>query len=143
MRGLGRLRPAGPLLVAAAVVAFLALSGPTDAQVLYGSLVGRVSDTSQAVVPGAKVIAIHQGTNLARETTTDADGTYRFVNVPPGAHTVRVVLPGFKEYVKTGVPVSVNEVTRVDITLEVGVITEAVTVQSERILAQVPATRVR
>ena len=122
--------------LAALAAALLAGAGPTDAQVLYGSIVGRVSDTSQAVVPGAKVIAIHEGTNLARETTTDRDGTYRFGNVPPGAHTVRAVLAGFKEYVKNDVPVSANTLTRVDVTLEVGALTEAITVQSAQALLQ-------
>jgi hypothetical protein len=124
------------LLRGALALAFLALAGPASAQVLYGSLVGRVSDTSQAVVPAAQVIAIHQATNLARETTTSPDGTYRFVNVPPGAHTVRVVLKGFRESVQTDVPVSANTVTRVDVTLEVGAITEAITVRSEQTLLQ-------
>ena len=50
---LGRLRVVGAPLLVALVATILAPAGPTDAQVLYGSLVGRVSDTSQAVVPGA------------------------------------------------------------------------------------------
>jgi hypothetical protein len=129
-------RRRGPLVGALLASTILALAAPAGAQVLYGSLVGRVSDASQAVAPGAEVIAIHQATNLARETTTQADGTYRFVNLPPGPHTVRVALPGFREYVQTDVPVSVNAVTRVDVTLEVGALAEAITVRSEQALLQ-------
>ena len=86
----------------------LALAGPSDAQVLYGSLVGNVADSSGAAVPGATVTLINTNTNLAREATTSAEGVYRFVNVQPGTYRVRVVLTGFKEYVKEGVPVSTN-----------------------------------
>ena len=132
---LTRRRP-GRLLLPPLLGAILALAGPAGAQVLYGSLVGRVTDASQAVVPSAEVTAIHQGTNLARQATTRSDGTYRFVNMPPGAHTVRVVLTGFKEHLQTDVPVSANTVTRVDVTLEVGALTEAITVRTEGALLQ-------
>ena len=118
------------------VAALLALAGPSDAQVLYGSIVGNVTDTTDASVPGATVTIINAGTNLARETTTRTDGSYTFVNVIPGTYRVRVVLTGFKEYVKEGVPVSTNAVARVDVTLEVGAMTETVTVQSETSLLQ-------
>ena len=56
-------RSTGLSLLALLVVAILALAGPADAQVLYGSIVGNVTDTSQASVPGASVTAIHDATN--------------------------------------------------------------------------------
>jgi hypothetical protein len=114
----------------------MAIVGPADAQVLYGSIVGSVTDASQASVPGAAVIAIHQETNLARETTTHRDGGYRFANLLPGAYSLRVALVGFKEYVKRDVPVSANTVARVDVMLELGAVEETVTVESERALLQ-------
>src|SRR5512142_1215112 len=120
-----------PLSLALVALGLLALVVPVGAQVLYGSLVGNVTDTSGANVPGAAVTLINTGTNLARETTTNAEGGYRFVNVQPGTYKVRVVLTGFKEYVKDGVPINSTTVTRVDVPLEVGGLTEAVTVQSE------------
>jgi Carboxypeptidase regulatory-like domain/TonB dependent receptor-like, beta-barrel len=125
-----------PLVTILAAVALLALTGPSDAQILYGSVVGNVTDTSQAGVPGATVTLINMDTNLAREANTSADGTYRFVNVQPGAYKVRVVLTGFKEYVKDAVPVASTTVTRIDVALEVGALTENVTVQSEVSLLQ-------
>jgi len=84
-------------LVAAALVIAALLPVPARAQVLYGSIVGNVTDTTKAAVPGATVTIIHKETNLAREATTTADGAYRFVNVQPGTYTIRVALAGFKE----------------------------------------------
>ncbi|HXY39151.1 MAG TPA: carboxypeptidase-like regulatory domain-containing protein, partial [Vicinamibacteria bacterium] len=125
-----------PLSLALVAVGLLALVVPAGAQVLYGTVVGNVTDTSGGNVPGATVTLINTGTNLARETTTNPEGVYRFVNVQPGTYKVRVVLQGFKEYVKDGVPVNSTTVTRVDIPLEVGGLTEAVTVQSEASILQ-------
>jgi hypothetical protein len=130
MRYLACRRPIG-LALAVSVAALLALAVPVGAQVLYGTLVGNVTDPSGAAVPGATVTLINPATNLARETTTNAEGVYRFVNVQPATYNVRVSLPGFKEYVKEGVPVAATTVSRVDVTLEVGAITESVNVQSE------------
>jgi len=120
-------------------VLLLLLSAPTrhtDAQVLYGSVVGRVSDASQAAVAGATVTIVHQETNLAREATTNGEGAYRFVNLMPGTHTVRVALAGFKEREEMDVPVSANTVARVDLRLEVGTRNEAITVESGQALLQ-------
>jgi hypothetical protein len=120
-------------LVAAALFAF---APPAGAQVLYGTLVGNVTDTSGATVPGATVTLINTNTNLARETSSTADGTYRFVNVLNGSYRVRVSLTGFKEYIKEGVPITAGAVVRVDVTLAVGALTDSVTVQSETSLLQ-------
>jgi hypothetical protein len=137
MKRLDGRRPTKRLaLLAVLVAALLALAGPSDAQVLYGSVVGNVVDTSQAAVAGATVVLVNVDTNLARETTTRGDGSYSLVNVLPGTYRVRVTLQGFKEYVKERVPVSANTVARVDVALEVGAITEAITVESERALLQ-------
>src|SRR6266571_2946770 len=131
-------RPAQPVVFATLAMALLfgALATRSDAQVLYGSIVGNVADASKSAVPGAAVTIVHKETNLARETVTRSDGSYTFVNVQPGTYTVRVVLAGFKESVKENAPVSANAITRVDVGLEVGQLTEAVTVQSERTLLQ-------
>ena len=129
-------RPARLPLLATLALVLLVPAGRSDAQVLYGSVVGTVADTSKAAVPGATVTLINKSTNLARETTSRSDGTYSFVNVPPGTYTVRVVLQGFKESLEENVPVSGNSISRVDVGLEVGQLTEAVTVQSEQRLLQ-------
>jgi len=107
-------------------------AAPAGAQVLYGSLVGEVSDPSHAAVSGARVTLLEPGTNLAREATTGSDGSYRFVNLPPGRYTLEVSLQGFRQHVLTGVPVSASTVARVDVVLELGGLSETVSVVSER-----------
>ena len=129
-------RPMRLSLLAFLVAALLAPAGRSEAQVLYGSLVGNVADSTKAPVPGATVTIIHKGTNLAREATTRSDGSFNFANVQPGSYTIRVVLAGFKEAVRENVPVSANAVARVELGLEVGQLTEAVTVESAHALLQ-------
>ena len=136
MRFLDGRRPPGLVLLAVLVVSILALAGPADAQILYGTLVGNVTDSSGAAVPGATVTLINTDTNLAREAITGAEGVYRFVNVQPATYRVRVTLTGFKEYVRDGVPIASTTVSRVDVALEVGALTETITVQSEVSLLQ-------
>jgi Carboxypeptidase regulatory-like domain len=109
---------------------------PAEAQLLYGGLVGGVVDSQGAVVPGAKVTIINTDTNLTRETTTDAQGTYSFVNVLAGPYDVKVALAGFRETVRSRVPVTVGQISRVDLVLQVGALTESVTVQSNAELLQ-------
>ena len=119
----------GLALVAAATM-------PAEAQLLYGGLVGNVVDAQGAVVPGASVTIVNTDTNLKREMTTDAQGGYSFTNIQAGPYDVRVVLTGFKEIVRTRVPVTVGQISRVDLTLAVGAVSEVVTVQSAAELLQ-------
>ena len=119
------------------LAALLLTASGVIAQVLYGSIVGVVKDPQGGNVPGATVTIINKDTNLTRETVTDAEGGYTFNNVQQGRNwDVKVTLQGFRENVRTGVPVSIGEISRVDLTLEVGTVTETVTVASEAQLLQ-------
>ena len=120
--------------VALASVSWLA--GSAHAQVLYGSLVGTVTDSSGAAVPGATVTITGTDTNLSRTALSNETGAYSLTNVPAGPYEVKISIQGFKEYKRTGVPISVNEVARVDVQLEVGALTETVTVASSTQLLQ-------
>ena len=114
----------------------LMLPAVSDAQQLYGSVTGTVKDESGAAIPGATVAIVSDGTALERTTVSNETGTYSFTNVQAGTYAVKVSLQGFKEFVETGVPVSVNTVSRVDVTLAVGALNEMVTVVSESQLLQ-------
>jgi hypothetical protein len=111
-------------------------AGSSEAQQLYGSVTGTVKDESGAAIPGATVAILNTQTALERTTVSNDTGTYNFTNVLPGAYDVKVSLQGFKEFIETGVPVSVNTVSRVEVTLTVGALTETVTVASETQLLQ-------
>ena len=100
------------------VVAFAILSicvsvAPTVAQVLYGSVVGMVKDAQGAAVPGATVSIVNKETNLTRETLTNTEGAYSLINVPPGAYDVKITLQGFREGVRSNVPVNAIETTTI------------------------------
>ncbi len=117
-------------LALAALVAVVAGSTGAEAQVLYGSVIGVVKDAQGASIPGATVTATNSATGLTRDAVTGDDGGYNLPNVLPGSYDVKVSLQGFKEAVKTGVPVTAGTVSRVEISLEVGTLTETVTVAS-------------
>src|SRR5919201_573693 len=80
------------------------VAGPTvQAQVLYGSIVGHVKDPSGAAVPGATVTITHKETNQSREGITDEIGNYNFPTLQTGTYTIKVALPGYKEFQQTEV----------------------------------------
>src|ERR1051326_3247285 len=101
------------------------------AQVLYGSLVGNVTDINAAVIPSATVTATDQSTGITRSTVTNPVGAYQFIDLQPGVYTVKVSVAGFKTHERRDVAVSANNVTRQDVTLEVGSIEQSVTITGE------------
>jgi outer membrane receptor protein involved in Fe transport len=123
-------------LLTLALALLVAASGRAEAQLLYGSIVGAVVDAQGAVVPGARVTIVNKDTNFSRETITDVQGGYSFTNVQAGPYDVKVTLEGFKEAIQSRVPVTVGQISRVDLTLAVGALTESVTVQSAAELLQ-------
>ncbi len=124
-------------LTAIAVASAIILSAlPAHAQELYGSIVGVVKDAQGSAAPGATVTIVGRETNLIRETVTNAEGNYSLVNVLPGEYDVKVQLSGFRQGIRARVPVSIGQIARVDMTLEVGTVTESVTVTSEAQLLQ-------
>lgn len=116
---------------------------PCQAQVLYGSIVGNVTDGTGAAIPGADVTVIHQETNRSRQTLTDETGAYDFPTISTGSYTVKISMPGFKEFAKTNVQVMLNSVARVDVALEVGEITNSVTVTADTAILQTDRSEVR
>ena len=120
----------------AMTAALLLMSGVASAQTLYGSVLGVVADASKSAVPGATVSVRSSATGLELTTVTGETGTYSVTNVLPGTYDVTVTLQGFRETRRTSVPVSAGTVVRVDVTLEVGDLTESVTVASEVALLQ-------
>jgi hypothetical protein len=98
------------------------------AQVLYGSIVGTVGDASGGVVPAASVTLTNPATGAVRETKTDDQGRYNFGSVAAGLYEIKVSAPGFRTLTRNDVEVSINNVTRAELRLEVGQVSEQVTV---------------
>jgi hypothetical protein len=109
----------------------LLLAPVSFAQLLQGTIDGNVTDPTQAAVAGAAVTVVNLGTKLTRETVTNSLGEYTLPTLPPGTYSLSVKAGGFGPYSQTGVVVNVNEVTRVNVALAVGQVTQDVTVSSQ------------
>jgi len=123
-------------VIALTVCTLSLMAASAGAQILYGSITGIAKDAQGAAVPGATVTIVNKDTNLTRDAVTGADGTFTINNVLAGPYDVKVSLTGFREAVRTNVPVTIGQISRVEMTLEVGALTETVTVASEAQLLQ-------
>ena len=113
------------------------------AQVLYGSIVGNVTDASGAAVPGATVTITDQQRSLTRNEVTDDTGRCTFSTVPTEYYRVRVALTGFQPFERDNVRVTLNSVVRVNATLGVGEVTETVMVVADTPILQTDRAEVR
>src|SRR5215217_4543223 len=80
------------------------------AQVLYGSIVGNVTDSTGGALPGATVTIEQSETQFKREAVSDSGGGYNFNAVPPGTYTISITMTGFRPISRRNVPVSLNSV---------------------------------
>lgn len=104
---------------------------PVQAQVLYGSLTGNVTDSSGAAIPDAKVEALNLGTGVSRTVTADSSGIYRMDALPAGVYKVTISAPKFGTSVTEDVSIVVNNIRRVDGQLKVASTAQDVTVTTE------------
>jgi len=114
----------------AVLAGFLMLSAAAQAQILYGSLTGAVTDPSKATVPGASVEALNVGTGVAKQATTDERGVFLFTDLLPGIYRVTISAPSFSRVVTENVNVAANTVRRVDVQLQLAKTNEAITVEA-------------
>jgi outer membrane receptor protein involved in Fe transport len=98
------------------------------AQVTTATLYGVVRDSSGAVLPGASATATHRGTNLSRAVVTDERGEFAMPALSAGPYTLRIELPGFKSYNNEGLTLGVGQTVRQTFVLEVGQVSENITV---------------
>jgi hypothetical protein len=121
--------------------ALLLLSVSALGQTTSASLTGTVHDPSGAAVPGASVKAVDTRTNLSFETVSSSEGVFAFPSLQPGTYTVSVELTGFKKYEKTGIILNASDkATTGVITLEVGGLTDTVSVSADAGALQVKTT---
>src|SRR5206468_478046 len=96
-----------------------------------GTITGIVKDPSGAVVPGADISIVEKATGVITQATSTDAGVYRAPYVPPGKYKISASLAGFKTAIADNVDVLVGQTVTVDFALEVGQVTEQVTVSAE------------
>src|SRR5579863_4226921 len=118
------------MLVLGLCVASL-FSPSLSAQTTYGSIAGLVADSSGAAISGADVTLTNTGTAEKRVQQSGSDGLYSFVNLLPGQYRIEVEKPGFKRITRPDVVVEVGQGVRIDLTLQVGEVSQTVEVTGE------------
>ncbi|HEY9128063.1 MAG TPA: TonB-dependent receptor, partial [Acidobacteriaceae bacterium] len=119
-------------LMRIAVVAIVALAGTvaSRAQAGMGGVSGIVQDSSNAIVPNAKILLESEATGVKRQTVSSGGGLYSFVSVAPGSYTLTVSHDGFESSVQKNITVTVDQTNKINVTLRVGQVNEVVTVDA-------------
>lgn len=99
------------------------------AQVTNATLVGTITDPSGGALPGVTVTARNVDTGFTRTVPTNETGAYRLEFLPVGRYSVEAVLSGFKTEIRSGIVLAVNDSVRIDLTLQLGAVSETVTVE--------------
>ena len=117
------------------LVSFM-LSFAAFGQRVTGSIDGRVSDVSGAVLPGVEITVTNDSTGETRATITNEIGLYNIPLLRSGTYSVQASLPGFRTELRSGVLVEVDRTARIQIQLQVGMVTETVEVTADVPLVQ-------
>ena len=114
------------LRATAAFLLLVAFAFPTSAQTPSGEISGVVSDSNGSVVAGVRVTLTNSATNAVRELQTNDSGLYAIPALPPGIYTLKVEKAGFRAIERRNIEVLVGSANRIDVTLEVGEMTNIV-----------------
>jgi hypothetical protein len=101
-----------------------------------GAISGTVADNSSAVIPGVTLTLSNLGTGAKSKAETDAIGFYRFLDLPPGNYGLQAEKAGFNMFTRQPIVIEVNNTVRIDITMQVGAVTQVVEVTAETPLLQ-------
>jgi hypothetical protein len=112
-------------------VILLALPIAVFGQGYFGTVSGAVSDSSGAVVPGAKVTLADQQKGYQFATTSDNTGRYLFTSIPPGLYSVSAELQGFDKAVRTNITLNVSENVTANLSLKIATATQSVDVEAQ------------
>jgi outer membrane receptor protein involved in Fe transport len=115
--------------LALTAILHLAVSICVLAQSPTATLSGRVLDPTQAAISGASVAAVNMGTNVVSHATTNDEGFYTIVNLPPGSYRAEVTKPGFKTLIRPDLVLHVQDVIAINFKLSVGAVSESITVE--------------
>jgi hypothetical protein len=118
--------------IAIAAVALLALGAQIGtAQVVRGSITGRVTDPSGAAVPAANIMVTNQQTQVATETISDSSGNYTVPELDPGTYTVGADKSGFSHLTTTGVQLLAQQTLREDLKMQLGQVSQTIEVTGQ------------
>jgi hypothetical protein len=101
------------------------------AQEFRGTILGRITDPSGAAIPGATVTVTNEKTNVSASTVSGADGAYNVPFLIPGPYRVEVEVPGFRKFIQSGITVAINQRAAVNVVLQIGEVTESVSVAAD------------
>src|ERR1051326_792672 len=104
---------------------------------------GTVKDASGAVLPGVEVTATQTATGLVRSVISNETGSYVLPNLPVGPDKLDATLPGFRSFAQTGIVLQVDANPVLNITLQVGQVSETVEVQADAALVETRSTGIR
>jgi hypothetical protein len=104
---------------------------PLAAQSSYGRMTGRITDPQGAVTAGAQISLTQLETNISVQGVSNNEGLYDFPNLLPGTYRMEVKLEGFKTHTRSGVSLRVGDILAIDVQMEVGSITESISVTAE------------
>jgi hypothetical protein len=108
-----------------------AAASAAAAQTIRSTLTGTVTDPNSAVVPGVVITVTNVATNISTTARTNNEGLYTFTALVPGEYTIAVEQKGFKRFIQSGVVLQIAQASRLDIPLEVGQVTDEVSVTAE------------
>ncbi|MEO7189837.1 MAG: carboxypeptidase regulatory-like domain-containing protein [Vicinamibacterales bacterium] len=114
----------------------LSLASTVFAQSVSGTILGTVTDATGAIVAGAKVTVLNEGTGLTRRVVADSTGEYTAPSLPTGRYVVTAELTGFKSVTLTNIVVGVDQRVRIDVKLEIGAMSESVSIKADTPLLQ-------
>src|SRR5580658_2837162 len=106
-----------------------------------GSIVGAVRDSSGRVIPSAQVVTTEVDTNVSKGTSSESDGQYHLLALPPGRYRITVSVPGFQQFVTNDVDLKVNDQLRIDATVSPGAVEERVTVKANAVQVETESTQ--
>ncbi len=119
-----------------AIIAFTLFVSLANAQVTTGTISGTVTDSSGAVLPGAKIEVLNEGTGAVRVVMTAADGHYSAPSLSVGNYRLTATMTGFQSEIRTGIVLTIGREAIVDVKLNVGAVSESVQVTGEAPLVE-------
>src|SRR2546422_3327974 len=124
------------LMVIMLATVTLATPALSFAQSERGSITGVVQDTTKGAIPGVAVSVINTATNATTTVVSSESGAYSAANLPPGPYRIEASLTGFRTAKVDGIRLTAGATQRVDIALDLGAISESVTVVAKSALVQ-------